>query len=53
MKYNVGDVVITSRGLGIIENILELRDFGNVYETYIVGEGKRIPLFYMDIKEVI
>ena len=53
MKYNVGDVVITSRGLGIIENILELRDFVNVYETYIVGEGKRIPLFYMEIKEGI
>ena len=53
MKYNVGDVVITNRGLGIIENILELRDFVNVYEIYVVGAGKRIPLFYMDIIEVI
>ena len=53
MKYNVGDVVITSRGLGIIENILELRNFVNVYEIYVVGAGKRIPLFYMDIIEVI
>ena len=53
MKYNVGDVVITNRGLGIIENILELRDCVNVYEIYVVGAGKKLPLFYMDIIEVI
>ena len=53
MKYNVGDVVITTRGLGIIENILELRDCVNVFEIYIVGAGKKLPLFYMDIMEVI
>ena len=52
-KYNVGDYILTKeRRIGIIVDIWALNDIVTVFETYILGEGRKRNLFYGEIMPI-